>query len=60
MMMIMEISAKIYVFIFTFNFVIDGMKNWPPAKFNHVFAGGDRGSRKMDNLTSLIVSSLNN
>ena len=56
----MEINAKIYVFIFTFNFVIDGMKNWPPAKFNHVFAGGDRGSRKMDNLTSLIVSSLNN
>lgn len=60
MMMIMEINAKIYVFIFTFNFVIDGMKNWPPAKFNHVFAASDRGSRKMDNLTSLIVSNLNN
>ena len=43
----MEINAKIYVFIFTFNSVIDG--NWSPAKFNHVFAVSDRGSRKMDN-----------
>ena len=47
--MIIEINAKIYVFIFTFNPVIDGMKNWPPAKFNYVFAISDRGSRKMDN-----------
>ena len=77
--MMMEINAKITVFIFIVNSVIsdiDGMKNWPSAKFNNVFASRDMGTRKMNNfcmvimfsivvvtqatLTSLIVPSLNN
>ena len=71
------INAKITVFnfiIISVTLVIDGVKNWPSAKFNHVFASSDRKNEQLPHgflmltivvatqvtLISLIRPSLNN
>ena len=56
-MMMIEINAKITVFVLiviSVSSFIDGMKNWPSAKFNHILAISDSGTRKMKNFSMVL------